>query len=126
MSIRSRFSVPNRQQDQGSENGLAPVPVSRQNVCQGHPEHSGRQEHQRAKKQGVSKGFKIIRILEEFQVIAYTPAFSSRDFEAFQHHPRQRINHEKGDDQPEECCQIVIAARHIRSFILQHFESYVL
>ena len=67
----------NRQKDQGRENRLAPVPVSRQNVCQGHPEDSGRQEHQRTQKQGISKGFKIICVLEEFQIIFYAPAVCS-------------------------------------------------
>jgi hypothetical protein len=73
ISIRSRFKVPYL------------VPVSRQNVCQGYPEHGGRQEHHRAQEQGISKGFKIISVLEEFQVIFYAPAVGSGDFEAFQH-----------------------------------------
>ena len=75
----------NRQKNQGCENGLATVPVSRQNVCQGHPEDGGRQEHQRTQKQGISKGFKIIGVLEKFQVIADAPAAGCGDFEAFLH-----------------------------------------
>ncbi len=61
------------------------LPVSCQNIGQRHSEHGGRQQHQRAQDQGITKGFQVIGVLEEFQVIAYAPAAGSGDFEAFQH-----------------------------------------
>jgi hypothetical protein len=73
----------NGQKDEGCENCLSPLSVSRQDVGQRYSEQSGGQEHQSAQKQGISKGFKIIRVFEEFQVIAYAPAAGSGDFETF-------------------------------------------
>ncbi len=92
------------------------MPVSRQNVGQGYPENGGRHEQQRAQEQGISKSFKIVGVLEEFQIIVNAPAVGSGDFKAFHYHNRQRIKHEKGNNQPQECCQIVIATRHVTSF----------
>jgi hypothetical protein len=75
----------NRQKGEGCENRFPPLSVSRQNVRQGYPEHGGRQEHKRAQEQGISKGFQVIRVSEEFQVIVYAPVVGSGDLEAFQY-----------------------------------------
>ena len=106
----------NRQKDQGCENGLAPVAVTRQDVCQGYAEHRGRQQQQCAQQQGITKAFKVIGVFEKFYIIADAPPAGSRYFEAFHHQVGQWIKHEKGDDRPQEYCQRDVAARHITSF----------
>ena len=90
--------------------------VARQDISQGHAEHSGGHQQQRAQQQGIAKGFKVVRVFEEFDIVVDAPTASGRYFKTFHHQIRQRVKHEKGDDHPQDCCQRDVAARHLTSF----------
>jgi hypothetical protein len=88
------------QQDQGREDGLAPLSVPCQDIGQGHAEHRGGGQHQGAQEQCIAESFQVVAVLEKAKVIGHSQTVAAGDFKALKNQKRQRIDHQEGNHRP--------------------------